>query len=376
MRRAWYFIGVGSKARDAKEVRVFGLRGLLRRPVRASTSPSRSAAGHAGLRAAAQARRRLLRRRRWPATRSRSATIADAARTHDDRPPVAGDHAADARGHGRRGQRLVRRHHARLDAVRAARRRPPRARPAAPVPSSTARRDPATRRGRRSGSRACGSATPRPLALEHGDVLAGVDLELAAGTSTALVGVNGAGKSTLVSLLVAAARPDRAAGSRSTGSTSASSIPARWQRAIALMPQDPVRYPLSAYDNVAFGALEHADDRDGRAEGGARLPASPRSSTTLPHGWDTVLSRELPGGVELSGGQWQRLALARALFADAPRRARARARRADRRARRARRGPLLRAVPRDHRRPDHARDLAPVRHRPPRATSSACSTAA
>ena len=51
---------------------------------------------------------------------------------------------------------------------------------------------------------------------------------------------------------------------------------------------------------------------------------------------------------------------------DVPRRPRPRARRADRRARRARRGPLLRAVPRDHRRPDHAGHLAPVRHRPPR----------
>jgi ATP-binding cassette, subfamily B, bacterial len=146
-----------------------------------------------------------------------------------------------------------------------------------------------------------------------GDTLAGVDLELAAGTSTALVGVNGAGKSTLVSLLARLRDPT---GGRITvdGTDLRELDPARWQRTIALMPQDPVRYPLTAYDNVAFGALEHADDRDG-VRRAARLSGFSAVVEELPHGWDTVLSRELPDGAELSGGQWQRLALARALFA-------------------------------------------------------------
>src|SRR6202034_150313 len=90
--------------------------------------------------------------------------------------------------------------------------------------------------------------------------------------------------------------------------------PGRWQRAIALMPQDPVRYPLTAYHNVAFGALEHYDDRPG-VERAARLSGFSSVVDELPLRWDTVLSRELPDGAELSGGQWQRLALARALFA-------------------------------------------------------------
>jgi ATP-binding cassette subfamily B protein len=145
------------------------------------------------------------------------------------------------------------------------------------------------------------------------DVLAGVDLELRAGTSTALVGVNGAGKSTLVSLLARLRDPTE--GLITVDGVDVREFPpARWQRKIALMPQDPVRYPLSAYDNVAFGAIEHADDRDG-VQRAARLAGFASVVEDLPYGWDTVLARELPNGAELSGGQWQRLALARALFA-------------------------------------------------------------
>ena len=145
------------------------------------------------------------------------------------------------------------------------------------------------------------------------DVLKGVDLELAAGTSTALVGVNGAGKSTLVSLL-ARLRDPTAGRITVDGGDVRELDPARWQRMIALMPQDPVRYPLSAFHNVAFGAIEHASDREG-VQHAARLAGFAAVVDELPNGWDTVLSRELPGGAGLSGGQWQRLALARALFA-------------------------------------------------------------
>ena len=145
------------------------------------------------------------------------------------------------------------------------------------------------------------------------DVLAAVDLELEAGTSTAIVGVNGAGKSTLVSLL--ARLRDPTSGRITVDGEDLRTIDAtRWQRNVALMPQDPVRYPFSAFDNVAFGAIEHRTDRPG-VERAARTAGFLDVVETLPNRWDTVLSPELPGGVDLSGGQWQRLALARALFA-------------------------------------------------------------
>jgi ATP-binding cassette subfamily B protein len=125
--------------------------------------------------------------------------------------------------------------------------------------------------------------------------------------------VNGAGKSTLVSLLARLRDPTEGR-ILVDGHDIRDLDPARWQRAIALMPQSPVRFPTSARENVTFGALECFDDSDG-IERAASRSGFDAVVAELPDGWETILSRELPGGVELSGGQWQRLALARALFA-------------------------------------------------------------
>ena len=144
-------------------------------------------------------------------------------------------------------------------------------------------------------------------------VLDGVDLDIAAGGSMAIVGGNGAGKSTLVSLL--SRLHDVSGGRIEVDGTDIRILdPGQWQRSIAVMPQDPARYPVSAYDNIAFGAIEHRDDRAG-VERAAGLSGFAEVVPGLPNGWDTLLARGLPGGVDLSGGQWQRLALARALFA-------------------------------------------------------------
>jgi ATP-binding cassette subfamily B protein len=332
MRRAWYFTGVGSKARDAKEVRVFGLgRFVAGRYARHFTASIR--AGQIGLRG--------LHRRAGACFTVVLAgyalavwTITEAARDHqigprslaimlpmlavtaaagnvslsditlawtlfglpdadrleaDLRPPSALDGTADPAEITARNDT------------------------AGPADMSTA--DPADKSTVEPGQ--AGTVRFESVRYRYAgtgkDVLEDVDLELAAGTSTALVGVNGAGKSTLVSLLARLRDP---AGGRITlnGTDIRVLDPGKWQRTIALMPQDPVRYPLSAYDNVAFGAVEHAGDRDGVLRAAA-LSGFAAVAEDLPRGWDTVLARELPGGAELSGGQWQRLALARALFA-------------------------------------------------------------
>ena len=78
--------------------------------------------------------------------------------------------------------------------------------------------------------------------------------------------------------------------------------------------QDFNRYELSAADNIAFGAVHRprseAAVRDAAAKVGLESVLE-----ALPHGFETVLSRQYEDGAELSGGQWQRLAIARALYA-------------------------------------------------------------
>jgi ATP-binding cassette, subfamily B, bacterial len=149
-------------------------------------------------------------------------------------------------------------------------------------------------------------------------VFEGLDLELAAGRSLALVGVNGAGKTTLVTLLARLREP-------SAGRITADGIDLRdldagsWQRQVAVVNQDFGRYPLTVRENIAFrdlaaeglghgfdhAALERAASRAGVLE----------FVRALPQGWDTICSPGYQDGTDLSGGQWQRVALARALYA-------------------------------------------------------------
>ncbi len=144
-------------------------------------------------------------------------------------------------------------------------------------------------------------------------VLDGLDLDLPVGTSTALIGVNGAGKTTLVKLLTGMYTPQSGA-VRIDGEDLRTLDVDAWQAAFAITFQDYLRYELPLRENVAMAAIAHRDDDEGiRAElervGLGSLLAE------LPDGLDTPLTRALPGGRDLSGGQWQRLALARALFA-------------------------------------------------------------
>ena len=156
------------------------------------------------------------------------------------------------------------------------------------------------------------SVTFRYAGAEH-DVFSGLDLEFPADTSTALVGANGVGKTTLVKLLCRLHDPT--GGHILADDVDVADLDAAsWQRRVAVVFQDFNRYPVSARENIAFGSIEHADDEVGirRAAVGA---GAAEFIEALPGGLDTVLSRSYEGGIEPSGGQWQRIALARALFA-------------------------------------------------------------
>ncbi|HEX4213797.1 MAG TPA: ABC transporter ATP-binding protein [Candidatus Dormibacteraeota bacterium] len=146
-----------------------------------------------------------------------------------------------------------------------------------------------------------------------GQVFSSLDLDIQAGSSTAIVGRNGVGKTTLIKLLARLYQPQ---GGRITvdGLDLAQIAPAAWRSRLAVVFQDFVRYELPIRDNVGFGALGLADDQ--RAlETAVRRAGAAGLIESLPRGWETVLSPGYSGGVDLSGGQWQRVALARAMLA-------------------------------------------------------------
>jgi ATP-binding cassette, subfamily B, bacterial len=143
-------------------------------------------------------------------------------------------------------------------------------------------------------------------------VLDEVDLELPAGTSTAIVGLNGAGKTTMVKLLAGLYEPT--GGRIRVDGTDLGEFDARsWQRRLAVIYQDYVRYELDAAANIGLGAPARMADL-AALERACAWAGATEVIDALPDGLRTVLSSRYQGGVDLSGGQWQRIALARALF--------------------------------------------------------------
>ncbi len=139
-----------------------------------------------------------------------------------------------------------------------------------------------------------------------------LNLCIPAGQSLAIVGANGAGKTTLIKLLARLYEP--AAGRITVDDVDLRELDAAgWRRQLAIVFQDFLRLELTARDNVACGRSGTPVDEAALAAAASAAGAADLIAT-LPQGWDTVLSRRF-GDTELSGGQWQKLALARALYA-------------------------------------------------------------
>ena len=147
-------------------------------------------------------------------------------------------------------------------------------------------------------------------------VLEDFDLEIPAGRIVAVVGTNGAGKSTLIKLICRFYDPD-------AGRVTLDGIDLRrlsieeLRGRITVLFQQPVRYNDTVRENIGYGDLEAAKDAEG-LERAVRAAGAEEIVAQLPQGLESMLGRWFADGTELSVGEWQRIALARAFLRAAP----------------------------------------------------------
>ena len=143
----------------------------------------------------------------------------------------------------------------------------------------------------------------------------GLTFKLRAGEILALVGENGAGKTTVVKLLARLYDPDEGR-ILLDGHDLRDYDPFALRANVGVIFQDFVRYHFTAADNIAVGRIEARDDR-ARIVAAAERSLADEVVRKLPNGYDQVIGKRFRTGVDLSGGEWQKIAIARAYMRDA-----------------------------------------------------------
>jgi ATP-binding cassette subfamily B protein len=141
-----------------------------------------------------------------------------------------------------------------------------------------------------------------------------MNLQIAPGEKLALVGPNGAGKTTLIKLLTRLYDPTEGQ-ILLDGTDLREYDPDALRRRIGVIFQDFVRYQLTVRENIGFGQIDQLDNSQ-RVEDAAERGGADQVVAELPQGMDTMLGRWFEKGHELSGGQWQKVALGRAFMRD------------------------------------------------------------
>jgi ATP-binding cassette subfamily B protein len=146
------------------------------------------------------------------------------------------------------------------------------------------------------------------------DVLKNVSFSLRPGETIALVGENGAGKTTLVKLLARLYDPTEGTILLDGRDLCEYDLDS-YQKQLGVIFQDYIHYHLTARENIGFGQTDAMDD-GARILKAAELGGASSLVQYLPQGLDTMLGKTFEGGVDLSGGEWQKLALSRAFMRD------------------------------------------------------------
>jgi ATP-binding cassette, subfamily B, bacterial len=146
--------------------------------------------------------------------------------------------------------------------------------------------------------------------------ISNVSFEIKKGEIIALVGPNGAGKSTIVRLLCRLYDPD-SGNVKYDGSDIRNFDPEEYRKLFSVVFQDFMLYNLTAGENIRMGNIDEKSP-DGRIRTSATTTGVHELINTLPKGYETVIGNLFDDSRELSWGEWQKIALARALFRDAP----------------------------------------------------------